>query len=372
MHILITGAYRLFFPVAGLFAALVIPIWLLLYSGVDLALPADGLRWHRHEMLFGYLSLALGGFLLTAIPNWTGRAALRGAPLVGLLALWLAGRAGLALMPAGALQAALALGFPVALAALASREIWAGGNRRNLPVAALVWLFAGADALFLAGHEALAQRAGFGLALILITLVGGRVTPAFSRNWLKARGHTPGIPVFGRFDAVAMGAAIAAVLGWIVLPDQLVTGGLALLAAVLLALRLARWKAWSVAAEPLLLALHMGYAWLPVSFALIAAQTLGSGVDEIQVAHAVGAGAVGGMTMIVMIRAVLGHANRPIAGNGLDVAILGAVHLGAALRVIAPVFGDPMLPIHLSGAIWALGFAGFFLRYGRIALLPRQ
>lgn len=372
MHILTTGAYRLFFPVAGLFAALIVPVWLLLYSGVDLALPADGLRWHRHEMLFGYLSLALGGFLLTAIPNWTGRAALRGAPLVGLLALWLAGRAGLALTPEGPLQAALALGFPVVLAALASHEIWAGGNRRNLPVAALVWLFAGADALFLTGHEALAQRAGFGLALVLITLVGGRVTPAFSRNWLKARGGGAAIPAFGRIDAIAMGATILATVSWIALPDRPISGALALVAAVLLALRLVRWRGWAVASEPLLLALHMGYAWLPVSFALIAAQGLGAPVDTVQVAHSIGAGAVGGMTMIVMIRAVLGHANRPIAGNGVDVAILGAVHLGAALRVMAPLFDDPMMPIHVSGTVWALGFAGFFLRYGRIALLPRQ
>ncbi|SFU20975.1 NnrS family protein [Sedimentitalea nanhaiensis] len=370
MHILTTGAYRLFFPAAGAFAATAIVVWLLIWSGVDLAMPFDGLRWHRHEMLFGYLGLALGGFLLTAVPNWTNRPALTGGPLVGLFALWVLGRFGFALLPGGGLQAGFALAYPLSLAAIVSREIWIAGNRRNLPVAGMVWLFALADALFLAGFQDLASRLGFGLALVLITLVGGRVTPTFGRNWLKARGSGVEIPAFGLIDKVAIVAAVLAAAVWIVFPDHKIGLVTAATASVAVALRLLRWKFWAVTREPLLLALHLGYAWVAVSFALLAVSVLGV-AEPVQVVHAIGAGAVGGMTLIVMMRAILGHANRPIRGNGVDVVLLAAVHLGAVLRVLAPTAVDQTMLIDLSGGLWTLGFALFALRYGRIAVLPR-
>ncbi len=370
MGILLTGAYRLFFPAAGLFAALAIPIWLWLWSGGDPAWPVDGARWHRHEMLFGYLGLALGGFLLTAVPNWTGRPAVTGARLAGIFALWLLGRAGLALWPEGLPQTLGALAYPLVLAALTSHEIRAAGNRRNLPVAAMVWLFALADGLFLAGYQDFALRMGLALALVLIALVGGRITPAFGRNWLKARGRRAILPAFGPVDRVALAATVVAAVTWTAVPDHPITAAAAAIAAAALALRLIRWKFWAVAPEPLLLALHAGYAWVPLSLALLAAAGLGL-VERAQVFHAIGAGAVGGMTLIVMMRAILGHANRPIRGTLVDVILLTAVHLGALLRVLAPLAADQSMPIHLSGGLWALGFALFFLHYGRLALMPR-
>lgn len=371
MRILVSGAYRLLFPAAGLFAALAVTMWLVLYSGNGAVLPLDGVRWHQHEMLFGYLGVALGGFLLTAIPNWTGRPAVVGLPLLAIFAAWLLGRVGFAVLPAGVVRTLLVLMFPFVLAAVASRDIWAGGNRRNMPVAIMVWVFAAADAVFLTGHEAFAQRMGFGLALVLISLVGGRITPAFSRNWLKGRGSEVTIPMFGWVDAVAMGTAAGAAIIWAVRPDAPVTGYVSLIAAVALMLRLVRWHTAAVVSEPLLWALHLAYAWLPVSFALLGASILGSETSHVQVVHAIGAGAVGGMTLIVMMRAILGHANRPIAGDGIDVAIIVAVHLGAAVRVAAPLAANETAMVYLSGTLWSLGFAMFFLRYGRIALLPR-
>ncbi len=371
MRNLTLGAYRLFFPAAGLFAALGIAIWLLVFSGRDLPFLQDGLSWHRHEMLFGYLGLALGGFLLTAIPNWTGRPAMAGAPLLALFGLWLIGRVGMVILPPGAAQAALVVMFPVSLAVLVSREILLAGNRRNLPIVAILWMFVVAEGLFLLGEQAIAQRLGFSLALILITLIGGRVTPAFSRNWLTKNKRAEQIPGFGRVDAVATVLAILAVVAWVWLPGTQVTGVLALLAAGSVGMRLLRWKVWAVADEVLLVALHGGYFWVVVSLFLLGLSALTGVVQPVQVMHAIGAGAVGSMTLIVMMRAILGHANRPIEGNVLDVAILSAVHLGALIRVIAPWADSMGLLVQVSGMIWAAGFALFFLRYGRISLMPR-
>ncbi|MBK0327600.1 NnrS family protein [Rhodobacteraceae bacterium F11138] len=370
MRILSTGAYRLFFPAAGLFAALTIPLWLWIWSGGWPAWPLDGLRWHQHEMLFGYLGLALGGFLLTAVPNWTSRPALAGCPLVALFLLWVVGRVGFAVLPDGAGQIVCVMLYPVILAVVVCRELWVAGNRRNLPIAGMVWLFVVADALFLAGFQDFALRLGFALSVVMTTLVGGRVTPAFARNWLKARGSGVGIPEFGVIDKLAMAAVGLAAIVWVGWPDHSLGIITAAIAAVLLLLRLLRWKFWAVASEPLLLALHAGYAWIVISLALLAAQNAGL-VEPVQVLHAMGAGAVGGMTLIVMMRAILGHANRPIQGTAMDRVLLVCVHLGAALRVLAPATEAQALLIELSGVLWALGFALFFLRYGRIALLPR-
>ncbi len=370
MKILTTGAFRLFFPVAGLFAALAVTLWLWNWSASGAGWLQDGLRWHRHEMLFGYLGLALGGFLLTAVPNWTGRATLTGARLSAIFGLWLIGRAGFAALPPGGLASLCVLAYPLVLAAYISREIWAGGNRRNLPIAAMVWLFTIANGLFLTGAEETAQRMGFALALVMIALVGGRITPAFSRNWLRAQGSPVEISGFDLVDKLALGVTVLAALCWVVLPDHPLGPVLSVLAATALTWRLIRWRADAVAREPLLLALHLGYAWVPISFALLAAAQVGLAAP-VQALHGIGAGAVGGMTMIVMMRAILGHANRPLQGTAADLAQLALVHLGAMLRVLAPLAADPMLLIQLSGGLWGLGFAVFFLRYGRLALAPR-
>lgn len=368
MHILLTGAYRLFFPAAGLFAALAIPLWLVLYVGVDLSLPEDSFRWHQHEMMFGYLGAALAGFLLTAIPNWTGRPALTGGPLALLFSLWLAGRVGFFVMPE---MTVFPLLFPVGLALIATQEIWLGGNKRNLPVAGLVWLFAISDGIFMLVDVDIAKRMGLGVSIVMITLIGGRVTPAFSRNWLRAKGHGITIAPFEAVDKAALVAVISSMASWMFFPEAAVTGWLALCASVLVFARLLRWNGWAVAREPLLLFMHLAYLWIPISLALLGMSILGNGIAFVQVAHAIGAGAVGAMTLIVMMRAMLGHANRPIIGGLWDVVLLGAVHTGAILRILVPVLGDPVWLLHLSGTLWALGFLVFFIRYGRIAFLAR-
>jgi uncharacterized protein involved in response to NO len=365
--ILLTGAYRLFFPAAGLMAALAVPFWLALYRGADIPGPEDAQLWHMHEMLFGYLGAALAGFLLTALPNWTGRRALTGLPLLGLFVLWLLGRVVMLLWPEGAL---LALAFPAVLAGIATFEIIAGGNIRNLPMAAMVWLITGAQAVMLMGDVYLGARLGFAIALMMITLIGGRVTPAFSRNWLKAQGRADHVAEFGQIDKAALISTALALLAWVILGAGGAPGALALLASGILGLRLIRWNAPAVRDEPLLLALHAGYGWVVVSLLLLGLQGLTGLITQAQVFHAMGAGAVGTMTLIIMIRAVLGHSGREITAAKPDSLLLLMVHGAALLRVIAGGIEAQVL-LHLSGTLWALGFGLFALRYLRLALLPK-
>jgi uncharacterized protein involved in response to NO len=215
---LFSYGFRPFFLAAGVLAALVVPLWMLIWTGhARLGGPFSPVDWHVHEMLFGYVPAALAGFLLTAIPNWTGRLPKQGWPLAALLALWIAGR--LAVAGAGGLPAPAVLGIDVAfllvLTAVIAVEIVAGRNWRNLKVLVPVLLFTGANVVFhveamTQGMAEVGRRLGFAVVIFLIMLIGGRIIPSFTRNWLSKRGEGPMPAPFGRFDAVSLGTAVLA------------------------------------------------------------------------------------------------------------------------------------------------------------------
>ena len=368
--VLLSAAFRLFFPAMGLYAVLALPLWLALFAGWG-GWIADPLAWHMHEMLYGYVPAALSGFLLTAIPNWTGRPGLKGAPLAALFGLWLAGRLAMLAAP-GALAAQLvALGFLPVLVLVAGREIVLAGNRRNLVVVGLVAALALGEALFFFVDADLGLNTGFAAIFILMMLIGGRVTPAFTRNWLMQRRESRLPRGFGRVDQAAMGLAVATLVLWLAAPSSALTGLFAAAAALTLLGRMARWRGLATAREPLMLALHAGYLWLPVSLGLLALSLLTDTTVAAQVRHAMGAGAIGTMTLIMAYRATLGHAGRKIAGGTPDRVMLGAVHLGAALRVVAEWTADPGLIYTIAGLVWAAGFVLFCWRILPVVLAPR-
>ncbi|MDA5092612.1 NnrS family protein [Aliiroseovarius sp. KMU-50] len=368
--ILLTGAYRLFFPAAGLFAGLAIPLWLVLFMGAAEGM-SDPFLWHQHEMLFGYLPAAAAGFLFTAIPNWTRRDALPPVGIALLFALWLAGRVGMFVDPEALSSQIIALLFLPVVAGLALGELVLANNRRNFVVAGVIFALALAQATFLWMDADIGLTAGFALSVILMVHIGGRVTPAFSRNWLKKRG-APKLPAsFGTIDQAAITLTVAAAISWVALGATVVTGALAAAATASLALRLSRWCGLSVWSEPLLFAQHAAYAWLVISMALLAMAGLGDLATGSQIRHAIGAGAIGSMTVIVMLRAILGHSGRPIEGRPIDIAIFLCLHMGAAMRVSADWFGTPIGMIHGGGTLWALGMVLFAIRAFPIAIAPR-
>jgi uncharacterized protein involved in response to NO len=206
--------------------------------------------WHIHEMLFGFVLAAIAGFMLTAIPNWTGRTAIQGLPLAGLVLLWLLGRIACllsALMPFW-LAAVIDMAFPCVLFLVTAREIVAARNWRNLPMPAPIAVLGLADLLMYLETTGLGVPAGLGWRLglaaiiMLISVIGGRIIPNFTRNWLVKQGVTTGSHAHGLIDRAALGTLHAGLLGWAMLPAFRPLGALLLLAAALNLWRLARWR----------------------------------------------------------------------------------------------------------------------------------
>ena len=370
----LSAGYRPFFLLAGLWSIAVLPLSVAAIHGVA-PLPSglDTVRWHFHELMFGYITAAVAGFLLTAIPNWTGRLPLQGLPLLGLVGLWCAGR--LAMFVAGligpAAAAVLDLLFLAVLGALVSREIIAGRNWRNLPMLAMLATLLGANMLFHAVSVGLLpdngfdQRTAIACIVLLIALIGGRVTPSFTRNWLVKRGSASLPAAFGPLDRVALLATLIALLIWILAPEGLACAAAAALAAALNLLRLLRWQGQKVLREPLLWVLHLGYLWIVAGLALLSASALAEGISGVTAIHALTAGAMGTMTLGVMSRAILGHGGHELrAGPGLTSAF-ALVSLAAAARVaatLATALYDPL--IYLSAGAWIAAFALFLLVCG--------
>lgn len=372
---LFSFGFRPFFFFGAIWSAAVVPLWLFsFFHGGSAALTRE---WHIHEMIFGFLGAVIAGFLTTAVPNWTGRMPVIGAPLGALVALWVLGRVAMLYQEILGPVASVVDGlFLLAFAAVIWREVLAGRNWRNLPVCALVTLFALANIAFhlptaVAGD--LGVRLALGAATVLIGLIGGRIVPSFTRNWMKARSLTPEPAAFGPVDRLALGLTVIGAGLWVVAPQAVVTGAALALAGVAHLARLSRWRGWRAAPEPLVWILHLGYGWLGVGLLLLGGAALDPGlVPRSAGIHALTAGAVGVMTLAVMTRATRGHTGRPLAAGSATTAIYLAINTAAVLRVAAPFSGasQPLL-LTASGLVWSLAFGGFALAYGRMLVMPR-
>lgn len=378
---LLRNGFRPFFLAAGLWSVLAMVLWLAMLTGrIDLPTAFDPLTWHIHEMLFGFVAAAVAGFLLTAIPNWTGRLPVRGAPLAALALIWLAGRfaVGLSAWTGPVAAAVVDVAFLCLLGAVALREVVAGGNWRNLPVTAVIGVFAVAnllmhlEAIALGDLDGAGPRLAIATVAFLITLIGGRVVPSFTRNWLAKRGEARLPGAFGPLDKATLVATALTGLAWTAVPDHPAVGAMALLAALLHALRLARWRGLRTGAEPLVLVLHLGYVWLPVGFGLIGLAIFFPALGSSAALHALTAGAMGTMILAVMTRATLGHLGRPLTADSMTSLIYLTVLLAAATRVFGPlVEGGGHAAFSISGMLWITAFALFVVRFGPMLLGSR-
>jgi uncharacterized protein involved in response to NO len=382
---LLSFGFRPFFLLGALWAALAMALWVPMLAG-KLALPTafDPVTWHAHEFLFGYLAAIIAGFLLTAVPNWTGRLPVTGWPLAGLTALWFAGRVAVTFsgsLPPQAVAAA-DLALVAVLAALLGREIVIGKNWRNLPVVGLLALFGCANALFhweaasgAYAAQGMGLRLGLAAVLMMIAVIGGRIVPSFTRNWLTKQkaGRLP-VPPMQRFDLVALGVLLAALLAWVAAPFAPFTGIALALAGLVHLARMARWAGDRTKAEPLVLVLHLGYVFVPLGALAGAAEILGNGLFGAGSAqHLWMAGGIGLMTLAVMTRATLGHTGHALTAGRGTVTIYGALIFAVLARICAGVWPEAAGVLHsLSGASWIAAFAGFAAIYGPMLLRPRQ
>jgi uncharacterized protein involved in response to NO len=379
-HPFFRGGFRPFFFGGAAWAVIALALWICTLSG-EISLPTaiDPLAWHRHEMLFGFVGAIIGGFLLTAVPNWTGRLPIAGWPLGALFALWAAARLALLFSAVSGLwlAAVLDVGFFFVLGLLAAREVLEANNR-NLPVVGIILLFGTADAVDYLAITGVLPTADLGwqlaiaLVVLLISLIGGRIIPSFTRNWMTKRGIKKGLPTQpDRFDLVVIGATAVALLSWLTAPSGWPMGALLLGAAALQAVRWARWRGFRTFADPLVLVLHVGYAWIPVGLALLGFTLIGL-VPRSAAIHALTAGAMATMILAVMSRASLGHTARELKANPATTLAYILVTAGAVLRVSASLrLIDYDIGIEIAGLAWGSAFLLFLIAYAPVLWRPR-
>jgi uncharacterized protein involved in response to NO len=369
---LFSYGFRPFFLLGSVYAGLAILMWLPVFMGelslVSAFIPRD---WHVHEMLYGFLPAVITGFLFTAIPNWTGRLPLRGRPLMFLVALWAAGRICVTFSAQTGWLAAMLIdcSFLSLVAAAAAREIIAGKKWNNLSVVLLILVLLGGNLTFhleahFKGAAEISIRVGIAVVVLLMSLIGGRIIPSFTRNWLVR--ENPGrLPIpFARFDMLAVAFGAVALVFWIVAPDDTRTGAILVIAGVLHLIRLGRWAGDRTGRERLLLILHVGYAFVPLGFLLNACSAFGIVATGAGV-HAWMVGAAGIMTLAVMSRVSLGHTGRQLTASVATQAIYASIIVAVVARICAvfqPSHSVPLL--HVAALAWAAAFLGFALSYG--------
>ena len=377
---LFSYGFRPFFLFGALYGGFAILVWSAMFGhGATLPTQFGPIDFHVHAMLYGFLPAVIAGFLLTAVPNWTGRAPISGAPLAALFALWLAGR--VATLVSGVigwpLAMAIDLAFLAALAIVIGREIVLAGNRRNLKVVAVLVALLAGNGLFhweaaTTGMATHGTRIGIIAGVFLVMLIGGRIIPAFTRNWLNR--ENPGrLPVmFGRLDLAAILVALTALAFWAVRPDDLATGILLLVAAGLNLARLMRWAGERTLREPLLSILHLAYLFIPTGLLLLGLSSLDARIAPSAGLHALTGGAFGVMPLAVMARASLGHTGHPLRADPATLAIFASILAAVVIRVAAALMPEFASLLQMIAALlWAAAMLGFAGAYGRLLLGSR-
>jgi uncharacterized protein involved in response to NO len=378
--VFLSYGFRPFFLLGAVYAALSVLAWLPIFHGdLELRTAFGAIDWHVHEMLYGYLPAVVTGFLLTAIPNWTGRLPIQGRPLLVLVVLWLAGRAAVTISAdIGWLTAAfIDCGFLALLSAAITREVVAGKNWQNLRVVALVALLLVGNIAFhlevhLHGSAEYGIRIGIAAMVMLITVIGGRIVPSFTRNWL-ARENPGRLPApIGPIDVSIIIFSAAALALWVARPEGPDTAAALGAAGLAHSLRLARWAGDRTWRDRLVLILHVGYAFVPLGFFLSSAAVLNLAAASAGI-HAWTVGAAGTMTLAVMTRASLGHTGRALNASAMTQAIYAAVITAALARIGAALF--PALSeslLHLTVLAWCAAFFGFAASFGPLLVGKRR
>lgn len=366
--------FRPFYLLASLFSMFSVLLWVAQYSGFFSAAYLSGPVWHAHEMLFGYTTAVIAGFLLTAVPNWTRQPTPTGVSLMALAALWIAGRI-LVLTPFDVTAAVVNAAFPVAVAIAIGIPMLQSRNTRNYFFVGLLGLIA---LLILAVHLTLQQRFGFSpqwglqlaldVVLFIMVVMSGRVIPMFTNNGVHGAHATRHVWV----EKLALGTVLllfaADFLQWH--PAAIAT--IALASAIAHGVRLYLWQPWRTFGTPLVWILHAAYGWIVLHLALRSLSELGL-LSASLATHALTIGAIGGLTLGMMTRTARGHTGRPLQADGYEVASYLLVQAAAIVRVLGGI-GMPGLylsTVQLSGLLWAAAFGVYAVRYWPVLTSPR-
>ncbi|MQY50144.1 short-chain dehydrogenase [Rhizobiales bacterium RZME27] len=378
--VLFSYGFRPFFLGGAIWACVTMVLWIATLAGQIEIASAYGLyAWHAHEMLFGFGSAILAGFFLTAVPNWTGRLPVSGWPLAGLFSLWCLGRLAM-LFPdvIGALPAATmdALFLP-ALLTISAREIIAGKQWKNLKVLIGLGVLTAANLGFhyeaiVIGAADYASRFGISAYITLICVIGGRIIPSFTRNWLAKQGATRFPAPFSRFDMITILASVAALLLWSLSPEGVVTAIVGCGAGALQFARLYRWRGWTTTSETLVTILHIAYLFVPFGFVAIAASALGW-IDRASATHILTVGTMSAMMLAVMTRATRGHTGRQLTASKMTNLCYAAILLCALVRPLSAILPAYLVLIYASaGLFWLAAFGLYLIEYGPMLTRVRR
>lgn len=374
---LFSYGFRPFFLFGALWAALAMTLWIMMLTNL-LLLPTrlDPVAWHAHEFLFGYLGAIVAGFLLTAVPNWTGRLPVVGWKLAALFGLWALGRVAIALsavLPIG-LPETIDILFPVALGVMILREIVAGKNWKNLVVLVMLGVFTLANLIFhieaaqgASAAQGVGMHLGIASVVLMISVIGGRIIPSFTRNWMVKTGRKAfPAPPMQRFDKATLTLTAIALGLWVVQPSAVESGMALILLATLHLVRLLRWKGFNTLSDPLLSVLHLAYFLIPLGALMEGAAILWPNLlPPASAQHIWMAGCFPLMTLAVMVRATLGHTDQELQADPASIAIFLSV-IGAVLaRISAGIWPDiATLLYDLSGVCWIGAYVVFCIRFG--------
>jgi len=377
---LLALGFRPFYLVAAVFAVVAVPMWVLSFLGkAQTGNYLHGLAWHSHEMIFGFAPAVIAGFLLTAVRNWTGRPTPTGAPLAGLVVLWLVARILMQVGPANT-AAVIDILFLPTLGVAVAMPIWRSRNKRNYKVLVVLTVLTLANAcyhlaslnLIPPGFARVSMTAALDIIAILIAIVGGRVIPAFIGNAV-----TESKPRYNRsVEVVSVGALVVILAIGVLAPWMPVADNVWVLILVIAALgqfvRLLLWQPLRALGNPLLWMLPAAYAWLPISLALRALE-LQSIVPSGVAIHAFTVGAITSLMIAMMTRSALGHSGRPLVAGPAEIVAFVLLQSSAIVRVLAA----PIMPgayreaMIVAGLLWTLAFGVFLMRYWPILTRPR-
>ena len=375
--------FRPFFLAAGWYALIAIAVWASLYNlGISPFGSLPSYLWHGHEMLFGFVTAAIAGFMLTAVPSWTGGRGFAGWPLVVLTMVWLAGR--LAIGAAGWIPlpvlAIVELAFLPALAVTLAPSLLRTPNR-NRPLLLVLLVLWATDVTFVyaikngdAVLAGTALRTALNIVLLLITVIGGRIVPSFTSSALRKRGIDADVRVRSGVERLVIGGMIALVAADLIAPRHWVTASIAAAVAAVHAWRMLGWQGSRTTGEPIVWVLHVAYVWLPIGLALKAVHLLTAAGWAAHWMHALSVGAAATMILAVTTRAALGHTGRPLT-VGRSIAV-SYVLLVAATTV--RVFGPALLPfsyhwtVGVASLLWIAAFLIFAVKYTPILIGPRS
>ncbi len=354
------AAHKPLFLAMGVWAMLVPWVW------VWPELVPDPAFWHAHELIFGMAGAALGGYLLIALPSWTGpnhRHRIGYRSLALLLLAWGLGRAAM-------LSGAQGLGlwgnvvlYPLGLAALMLPPLWRARVWRKLPLAAVPVALAVADVVWLATQGGNGHPIGLALVLgfaLLLSVVAGRALPAFFNSRFAAGGQPVlSLHAVGALASGAIALSLGAVIGQ--LPD--LAGAALLFAAALQGLRLMVWARWGVIAHFDMFMLYLAWGWLVLGLLLLgSALWMGDAGTPATMLHGLTLGAMGSMIMAVTARAFMARAPGRLLASPAHAAAIALISAAAVLRLAFPAAeAMGMTGLDWSVLIWSLGWSCYLL-----------